>query len=188
MPRYDSIDQLPSDYREQAAEQIAPNNHVAEQAIRELKQRNWERINDPKSDGKRAVTVQEVGVQGDNGRFRYEHDLQAAVFNWADNNIHQYPELALMYAIPNGGHRYKSVAAKLKKEGVRAGVPDVHLPVARNGYHSLYIELKVGKNKPTAKQQGWLTALREQGHKTAVCRDLASVQALIVSYLKGDGT
>mgnify|MGYP004433785991 CR=1 FL=1 len=37
-------------------------------------------------------------------------------------------------------------AANLKRQGVKAGVPDLHLPVARGGYNGLYIELKVGSN------------------------------------------
>ena len=41
----------------------------------------------------------------------------------------------------------------LKKEGVKAGVPDIVLPVLRCTYHGLYIELKVGRNKTSLKQK-----------------------------------
>ena len=32
-----------------------------------------------------------------------EHDDQCALFQWADMMAQQYPELDLMFAIPNGG-------------------------------------------------------------------------------------
>ena len=60
-----------------------------------------------------------------------EHEEQVALFEWAEWNKRQYPELELMFAIPNGGQRHVVVAKKLKDEGVKAGVPDIFLPVAR---------------------------------------------------------
>jgi hypothetical protein len=52
------------------------------------------------------------------------------------------PELAVMYAIPNGGLRSKAAAGKLKAEGVKAGVPDICLPLQTMRDGALYIELK----------------------------------------------
>ena len=44
----------------------------------------------------------------------------------------RYPAAAkLIYHVPNGGHRHKLVASKLKEQGVKAGVPDLVLPMAR---------------------------------------------------------
>ena len=45
-----------------------------------------------------------------------------------------YPDLELLYHVPNGGSRNKAEASKLKRMGVRAGVPDLVLPVPRAGY------------------------------------------------------
>ena len=59
-----------------------------------------------------------------------EHLHQKALFEWADRMEGAWPELRLMYAIPNGGLRTKAQAGKLKAEGVKPGVPDIHLPVA----------------------------------------------------------
>ncbi len=53
--------------------------------------------------------------------------------------------------MPNGGKRDKATAAVLKRQGVKAGVPDIMLPAARAGYHGLYIELKAGENTTTKK-------------------------------------
>ena len=74
-----------------------------------------------------------------------------------------------MYHVPNGGKRDKATAAVLKRQGVKAGVPDIMLPAARAGYHGLYIELKAGENTTTKKQKEWLEYLRQQGYYTAVC-------------------
>jgi hypothetical protein len=50
------------------------------------------------------------------------------------------PEVAdLIFHVPNGGHRVKAVAAKLKAQGVKAGMPDLVLPMARGGFFGLYI-------------------------------------------------
>ena len=113
-----------------------------------------------------------------------EHDDQCALFEWAEMMAQQYPELDLMFAIPNGGHRYKAVAARLKLEGVKAGVPDIFLPAAKCGHHGLFIELKFGKNKATTKQNWWMNELEKEGYLTAVCWGWTEAAALIESYLE----
>ncbi len=71
-----------------------------------------------------------------------EHEEQVWFFQKVDKESLEIPELSLLYAIPNGGLRNKIVAMKLKMEGVTSGMPDTHFPIARLGYHSLYIEMK----------------------------------------------
>mgnify|MGYP004666730145 CR=1 FL=1 len=113
----------------------------------------------------------------------YEADEQKKLFRWADFMKTEYPELDMMFHIPNGGSRNKLEAANLKKQGVRAGVPDICLPVARGGYHGLFIELKFGKNKTTAKQDEWLAKLNEKGYAVAVCYGCKKAQDKILKYL-----
>ena len=62
-----------------------------------------------------------------------ESQEQQALFSWAEYAKGLHPELGLLYHIPNGGKRDKLEAARLKLEGVKAGVPDLCLPVARGG-------------------------------------------------------
>lgn len=90
-----------------------------------------------------------------------------------------------VYAVPNGGKRSKAEAARLKDEGVRAGVPDLCVPVARGGCHGLYIEMKHGRNKPTAEQAGWIAELRRQGMCAWVCYGAENAIALLETYLAG---
>lgn len=114
----------------------------------------------------------------------HEAQEQTALFNWAFLSRGKYPELDLLYHIPNGGSRNRLEAANLKRQGVKAGVPDICLPVARGGFHGLYIEMKAGKNKTTDKQNKWLAALNAQGYCTAVCYNWQEAKELLENYLK----
>ena len=109
---------------------------------------------------------------------------QEALFQWAEIVSGIYPEMKLMYHTPNGGSRNSIEAAKLKAQGVKSGVPDICLPVARGTYHGLYIELKAGDNKASEKQKEWITALKEQGYFAEVITGWEQARKLITAYLK----
>ena len=114
-----------------------------------------------------------------------EHAHQVALFSWADNMRRKYPELAYMFAIPNGGVRAARTAARLKAEGVRRGVPDVHLPVPRGGHHGLWIELKrPGRHAVTKEQKAWIAGLAAMGHRAEICVGWDAARELIVEYLE----
>lgn len=92
----------------------------------------------------------------------------------------------LIYHVPNGGHRVKAVAAKLKGQGVKAGVPDLVLPIARGGYFGLYIEFKAKPPFDAAvspSQDAYLHALTEQGYLAIVCRGSIDAVEAIRAYL-----
>lgn len=114
----------------------------------------------------------------------HESNEQEALFRWAAFARGKYPELDLLYHIPNGGSRNRLEAANLKRQGVKAGVPDLCLPVARGKYHGLYIEMKYGKNKTSENQNIWLKALAAQGYASAVCYGWQEAQELITKYLE----
>lgn len=88
--------------------------------------------------------------------------------------------------VPNGGQRHPAVAKKLKAEGVKAGVPDVLVfEECRGGYmdrtfcDGLALELKVGRNKPTAAQVEWHERLRKSGWRVEVCYTLDEVFGIL---------
>ena len=112
-----------------------------------------------------------------------EHTEQAALFEWAAWNQSKDAALNMLYAVPNGGKRDKVTAARMKREGLKAGVPDVVLPVARMGYHGFYLELKVGKNKTSAEQAAWLTALATEGYLVDVSYGWQEAAHKIARYL-----
>jgi len=113
-----------------------------------------------------------------------EHRNQVWLFQWVAANLRKYPDLECLYAIPNGGQRNKAVAAKLKAEGVKSGVSDLHLPVARGGFCGLWIELKIEPNKPTKAQIQWLESMRAQGHDVDACYGWNESRQRIEDYLK----
>lgn len=104
-----------------------------------------------------------------NYRLDKEEGHQEAIFEWASYQIARLPELELLHHIPNGGRRDKAEAVAFKRRGVKAGVPDLCLPVARGNFHGLYIELKTEKGKPTKTQKLWIEKLIKQGYFAKVC-------------------
>ncbi len=109
---------------------------------------------------------------------------QEAVFEWAQAMGAVHHELKLLYAIPNGGSRHRLEAVNLKRQGVKAGVPDMCLPVARGDQHGLYIELKRsvgGRIQP--EQLAWMDALAAQGYHCAVCMGADHAIKVIAGYL-----
>lgn len=118
---------------------------------------------------------------------QYEAMEQEALFRWALLSRGSFPELDLLFHIPNGGSRHPKEAAHLKRQGVKAGVPDLFLPVARGEYHGLFIELKVGKNKPTDRQEGWIKQLSDEGYAVKVCYGWEAARKTITGYLEREG-
>lgn len=118
-----------------------------------------------------------------NFRLDDESGHQEALFSWAAYQQGRMPELEYLHHVPNGGKRDKATATALKRQGVKAGVPDIVLPAVRAGYHGLYIELKAGKNTTTDNQKRWLEYLRQQGYYTAVCYGWQPAAELIERYL-----
>jgi hypothetical protein len=111
-----------------------------------------------------------------------EHQLQKAYFDWA--RLH--PVARRAYAVPNGGKRNIVVAAKLKAEGVRAGVLDIHIPRACGGCNGLWIEFKAGRNTLSPEQALEAHALVADGFAVAVCWDTLAAIDITQRYLAGE--
>ncbi len=113
-----------------------------------------------------------------------EEEEQKVIFQWARMMAGKYPELELLHAIPNGGYRTKATAKKLKKTGLKRGVPDMCLPVARGKYHGLYIELKrEAGGRVTPEQREWIERLNNEGYLAKVCRGSEEAIDTIEKYL-----
>lgn len=118
----------------------------------------------------------------------HEGEEQATLFSWAAMKRGKYPELDLLFHIPNGGSRGKAEAARFKAEGVKPGVPDLFLPVARGPYHGLFIEMKRKKGgKVSDNQKAWIAALTVQGYLAVVCYGWKDAASLIEDYLDEKG-
>lgn len=118
-----------------------------------------------------------------------ESGEQQALFDWAKRCEGIYPELEALYHIPNEGKRGRAAAGKLVAEGLRAGVPDVCLPVPRGGYGALYIEMKRPKGgRVTGNQKKWVERLRRAGNRVEVCRRFEDAGRVIMQYLGMKGS
>lgn len=114
-----------------------------------------------------------------------EAQEQITLFQWADMAAAAHPELRMMYHCPNGGFRDAREAHNLRRQGVKAGVPDVCLPVPRGGYHGLYIELKRKKGgRLSEEQRVWLDRLNRLGYRAVCCNGCEAAIAEIKAYLE----
>lgn len=115
-----------------------------------------------------------------------EHTEQVALFEWAAWNTPRLPELALLMHIPNGGKRSRGVAGQLKAAGVKAGVPDLLLPVPGQGYHGLWIELKTATGRTSPTQRAWIAALVDKGYDVVIARNWQEAAWVLCKYLGAD--
>lgn len=115
-----------------------------------------------------------------------EEQEQMKLIEWTELMTAKWPELVLLHHIPNGGSRHSVEAAKLKRMGVKRGVPDIHLPVARGGFHGLYIEMKRTEGGTLSDdQEWWLKALAKQGYASWMCDGCDKAIEVITDYLEG---
>lgn len=95
---------------------------------------------------------------------------QAELARWLDSRG------VLWTHCPNGGQRHKAVAAKLRAQGVKAGVPDVLIfdpPPGGSTRVGVALELKrqsPAYRKPSPEQEAWLDALMFRGWARIVAK------------------
>lgn len=113
-----------------------------------------------------------------------EHLEQAALIEWARNPLvySTMPGLILLHSIPNGGKRDKATAGIIKAEGVLDGIPDLFLPVARQGYHGFYLEMKTEKGDLSPDQKIIIPHLQEQGYLVGIFRSWVMGARAIIEY------
>lgn len=114
-----------------------------------------------------------------------ETQEQIWLFEWAELMKGQYPELELMFHVPNEGKRSVVMGRMLKRMGMKPGVPDVFLPVAKGRHHGLAVEMKSLKGRPTADQVIWIDRLRAAGWRAEVCHGWREAADVIRAYLSG---
>lgn len=115
-----------------------------------------------------------------------EDQEQMALMEWARLNALKHEEFSLLYAIPNGmiGDRHVGYKLKMRKMGLKSGVPDLCLPIARQGFHSLYIEMKRKRGgRLSPEQKVWIACLKQEGHRVEVCKGWAEASWMIADYL-----
>ena len=84
-----------------------------------------------------------------------ESEEQQWLFKWAAYESAARSELKLLYHIPNEGKRSRATGGRLRAEGLKKGVPDVCLPVARGNCHGLYGRRRL--NSSSANGHLWIS-------------------------------
>lgn len=94
---------------------------------------------------------------------------QIALFEWlAITRWRGQPLTRWYYHVANGGTRHVLEAMKLKRMGLKAGVPDIVGVIAASGYHGHYVELKAQGGSVRPEQRAWHELLREEGYRVDV--------------------
>lgn len=119
-------------------------------------------------------------VLKDADRIPTEHEEQREFVRWFRQS---HPGVRIM-AIPNGGARSPSTAARLKAEGVSAGVPDLFIPA-----WGLWVEMKRAKGGVVSKEQKeWHDYLESVAYRVIVCRGCADAMAQTTQHKEQHGT
>lgn len=114
-----------------------------------------------------------------------ENQHQMAVIKWTQQASirRQWPELKLLFHIPNERYCTPQQGKILQRMGVRRGVPDLCLPVPRGKYHGLFIEMKTETGHATGDQEWWGEHLLAQGYFWEVCHGWESAVRVLEWYL-----
>lgn len=113
-----------------------------------------------------------------------ESAYQKQVIEWSKwaYKTGNYPLLCLLHCSLNGVKLSKTQAAQAKAQGMLSGVPDLFLPVPRQGHHGLFIEMKSDKGRVSDNQKWFLEQVASIGYKVAVCYGVNEAIKTIEDY------
>jgi hypothetical protein len=121
-----------------------------------------------------------------------EREEQATFFAWLNYlKFHGERIAEYAYAVPNGSYLHGDIAQRaiqgnaLRKQGVRAGVPDVVIAYPVAPHHGLYIEFKrIGGPQPTDEQIQWHDRLQAKGYAVFTAYGSKQAEAFTMAYFK----
>lgn len=110
-----------------------------------------------------------------------ESDEQSAFLVWLE---YQYPKVFEVTAsFPNAGKRSISYAMKLKREGLKKGMPDVGVFFPSNGVPGMFIEFKSSTGSLKPEQRTMLARLINQGYCCVICTSKEEAMTEVTKYL-----
>lgn len=126
-----------------------------------------------------------------------EDVIQHDYFEWVDTFKGQHPQLACVFAIPNGAAKSRTQAAVMQVTGLRAGVPDVLIAAVGSGsrqvvgddvqagpfFAGFFIEFKAPGCYPRPEQREWHERLRAAGYRVEVHRSWITAANATIEYL-----
>jgi len=102
-----------------------------------------------------------------------EEDLQKRVSAYLHATL---APTATFFAVPNGGYRNMTEAARMKATGTRPGVPDL---IVFHAGRAIGIELKTKTGRLSAAQVSCHASFQRCGVRVVVCRSLDDVIAAL---------
>jgi hypothetical protein len=107
---------------------------------------------------------------------------QINFINWFHYNYPQYSDDLHHFA---NERKCSELEGKiLKRMGVKKGVSDLFLALPLNGKSGLWIELKVGNNKPSQEQKEFLARKIIRGYDAMCVYGAKTAKEIIITYLK----
>ena len=114
---------------------------------------------------------------------RTEEQDMFVVFDWQ----RMHPKLdRLIWHNCNEGKRSPVTGRRLKRAGLKRGVPDITCAIPAHGFHGFYIEMKVGSNKPSVEQKEMMRDLFSMGYKVMVCYSAEEAIRELRDYITGN--
>lgn len=116
---------------------------------------------------------------------RPEQAMQIALLQWAELvQVGQHTLADWLTHVPNGAGRSPVEGAILKAMGVKAGMPDLILPIRTSVYAAGYWELKAGNEKPSEAQIERHAMLRAGGAYVTISRRWDDAGRDMLRYLE----
>ena len=109
---------------------------------------------------------------------RTEMEEQRDFVAWFRKNHPQH----WIFAVPNGGFRNVVTAARMKLEGLSAGVPDLFIPSLH-----MFIEMKREGGKLSENQIKWIDYLSKQDYNCIVAYSFEDAKTKIESAIQSLG-
>ncbi len=113
-----------------------------------------------------------------------ESQIQQGVIRYWSQACQRYNvEEFLLFKISNEGWRSPALGAIMKREGLRAGAPDLMLAIPRRGLAGMFIELKGKDGRVSPEQRKFIMAANTQGYRALVCYCYEDAIEAIEEYL-----
>ena len=128
-------------------------------------------------------TTKEIKATAPEAQKLTERQQQQRLVKWCAEHEADLPELKLLYHVPNERKCSPQQGRQLKLIGVKSGIPDLCLPVARAGFHGLFIEMKTQGGRVSENQRYWIENLTAQGYECHVCYSWVDAVEVLQAYL-----